>query len=251
MNLRAYKLAAGPPRVAGMTRDEACEHFRRRVLHLARRTCEAAGPTCPYTPEDLVGYGVIGLLEAFDNFDGGRGTDFTAYATRHIAGRMLDAVRSAGTTTRRDRRVARELATATAKAKERLGREPSHAEIADQLGLDLDGYWRARGWVEPVQLVEVAEAADPGAYAVEPEAPVVMTARDTREALRAALLRLPERERQVVLLYYSRDCSLAEIGAILEVTPSRVCQILAGARDRLRKAIGREVGADDLQEGAA
>jgi RNA polymerase sigma factor for flagellar operon FliA len=234
-----------------MTREEACERYRRRVLHLARRTCEAAGPTCPYAPEDLVGYGVIGLLEAFDGFDDSRGSDFTAYATRHIAGRMLDAVRSAGSVTRRDRRVAREIATAAAAVRERLGREPTHAELADQMGLDLDGYWRARGWTEAVQLVPVDEESDADVYAREPEAPAVMTVHDTREALRAALLRLPERERQVVLLYYSRDASLAEIGAILEVTPSRVCQILSAARDRLRKAIGREVGADDLQEGAA
>lgn len=67
---------------------------------------------------------------------------------------------------------------------------------------------------------------------------------DARAALRAAITSLPTRERQVVLLYYARDCSLAEIGAVLDVTPSRVCQVLSSARVKLRKAIGIDVDID-------
>ncbi len=251
MNLRAYQHASGPRLVEGMTQEEACQRFRRKILHLARRTCEHAGPQTPLAPEDLVGYGVMGLLEAFERFDPARGADFTTFASRHIAGRMLDAVRSACGTTRRDRRVARELATATKQAREALGREPSHLEIADAMGLDMDAYWRARGWVDPVCLVSITEQPEDDAFAHAAEAPGLLMADDARALLREALERLPERDRQVVLLYYARDCSLAEIGEILDVTPSRVSQILGAARERMRKALARELDSKDIQEGAA
>ncbi|MFN7142303.1 MAG: sigma-70 family RNA polymerase sigma factor [Myxococcota bacterium] len=271
MNLRAYQSAAAPPparRVEGMTREEACQRYARKVLALARRTCEQAGPGAPFTPEDLVGYGVMGLLEAFDRFDGTRGTDFTSYAALHISGRILDAVRAASGTTRRDRRAARAIAVATVRAREELGREPSHGEIAARLGVDLDGYWTMRGYAAPTVLVALpgsdtsteASSDTSGDTSGEPsdvslvrppEVDARLVAADARQALRDAIARLPERDRQCVLLYYARDCSLAEIAAILEVTPSRVSQILTAARVRLRKAIGDAFDADDLHEGAA
>ena len=117
----------------------------------------------------------------------------------------------------------------------------------------MEAYWHARSLVDPVLLVPIEDDGvdDQDAYAISAEAPAKLVAHDAREALREALLRLPERDRQVVLLYYARDCSLAEIGAILDVSPSRVCQILTAARERLRKAIGREFGMGDLREGVA
>jgi len=75
-----------------------------------------------------------------------------------------------------------------------------------------------------------------------------MDAHDVRELLRDAIARLSERERNVILLYYARDCSLAEIAAILEVTPSRISQILTSARERLRKALGHDFERPDLLE---
>ncbi|MDP2307134.1 MAG: sigma-70 family RNA polymerase sigma factor [Pseudomonadota bacterium] len=257
MNLRAYQHAAAPRRVEGMTREEMCVRYQRKVVHLARRTCEQVGPSCVFSPEDLVGYGVMGLLEAFERFDDARGADFALYASRHIVGRMLDAVRGASGSTRRDRRVARELAVATKKAREALGREPTHEEIAGAMGASLDAYWEARGFADPVVLVslgryyEDSPEDDDEAFLQPAEAPARLLDLDVRRALRDAIGRLPERDRQVVLLYYARDCSLAEIGAILEVTPSRVSQLLTAARERLKKSLVREIDMDDLQEGAA
>lgn len=266
MNLRAYQSAAAPKparRVEGLTREEACQRYSRKVLALARRTCEQAGPGAPFSPEDLVGYGVMGLLEAFDRFDETRGTDFASYATLHISGRIFDAVRAASGTTRRDRRAARALAVATIQAREALGREPSHGEVAARLGVDLDTYWQMRGFAAPTVLVPLPTAADPSdtsdtsvdtsnvSLARSPEAEPRLMAADARQALRDAIARLPERDRHCVLLYYARDCSLAEIAAILEVTPSRVSQILTAARARLRKALGDAFDVEDLHEGAA
>ncbi len=255
MHLRAYHTAAAPPpesRVEGMTRDEACVRFSRKVLHLARRTAEQAGSACPLTPEDLVAYGVVGLLEAFDRFDADRGVDFATYAATRIAGSMLDAVRTVSATTRRDRNAGRAVATATTKAREALGREPTNAEIADSLGVDLDEYWRLRGYTTPHVFVPLPlaeeESEDADDYTQAAEAPARMDAHDARQLLRAAIARLSERERNVILLYYARDCSLAEVAAILEVTPSRISQILTSAREHLRKALGRDFQRPDMLE---
>ncbi len=251
MYLRAYRTPHELRRVEGMTREEVCERYKRKILTLARRVCEQQGDDGTFTPEDLVGYGAIGLLEAFDRFDASHRVDFASFASYRILGQMLDAVRADGGTTRRQRQIVKEIAKAKAKAKERLGREPNHAEIADQLGVDVDAYWKMNNQALLSERVPMSPAPDDDdfggempALAQEPLAPRAMLAHDARAALREAIARLPERERQVILLYYARDLSLAEIGAVLEVTPSRVCQILGDARTRLRKAIGRDLDLD-------
>ena len=265
MHLRAYQSAAAPPderRVEGMTRHEACLTFSRKILHLARRMAEQAGDASQLTPEDLVSYGVVGLLEAYDRFDANRGVDFTSYASTRIAGSMFDAIRTVTATTRRDRKAARTVTAATARIRAELGREPRHAEIAEALGVDLEGYWRLRGFTTPHAFVSLPlveeESEDADDYAQAPDAPARLDAQDAREQLRVAIGRLSERERNVILLYYSRDCSLAEIAEIFEVTPSRISQILTAARERLKKALGSDfhrheasLGFDQLQEGAA
>ncbi len=257
MYLRAYRTAPEHRLVEGMNRDEVCERFKRKILTLARRTHEQAGAGCPLEPEDLVGYGVIGLLEAFDRFEPAHNVDFVSFASYRILGQMLDAIRSAGGGTRRQRQIQKDLAKAAKEAREALGHEPGHAEIAAALGIDMDTYWQWRGLVQDPEFVAVpgpGEAPLPEEPALQQEAvgARVMLARDARATLREAIAKLPERERHVILLYYARDLSLAEVGAVLEVTPSRVCQILSDARNRLRKALGRDLDVDLFSvEGAA
>lgn len=257
MRFRAYSTPTELRRVEGMTRDEVCERYKRKILALARRVCEQAGSTCPVQPEDLVGYGVIGLLEAFDRFDTAHRVDFSSFASYRILGEMLDAVRAAGGTTRRQRQIVKDIAKARAAAAARLGREPTHTEIAEQMGVDVDAYWAMHNNVVPIELVAMplpGEGPLPVAPSMREEAaaPRVMLAMDARAALREAIAKLPERERQVILLYYARDLSLAEVGAVLDVTPSRVCQILTEGRNRLRKAIGRDLDLELFSvEGAA
>lgn len=255
MHLRAYRNAAEHRRVEGMTREEACERFKRKILLLARRVHEQAGASCPLSPEDLVGYGVLGLLEAFDRFEPSHRVDFASFASYRILGEMLDAVRSLSGTTRRQRQIVQDIEKATRAARELLGREPGPADVAAQMKVSVEAYWELRNSVLELRFEHLPPMEDPEdveQLAAEPEAPRRMLALDARQALRDAIAKLPERDRQVILLYYARDLSLAEIGAVLEVTPSRVCQILSEARNRLRKAIGKDC---DLElfavEGAA
>lgn len=240
VNLRAYRLLAADRLVDGMSREQVCAHFSRRILLLARRVADRAGEESPFSVEDLVSYGVMGLLEAFDRFEPDQGVEFQSFASYRILGQMLDAQRSASGTTRRERQVSRDLVKAHAEVREALGHDPSHEEIARHLGVDLDTYWQMRGVTIPVCLEPMPDEADARLGVSQADGPRRLQAEDARRALRTALLALPVRDRQMVLLYYARDCSLAEIGAILDVTPSRVCQVLASARERLRKAIGRD-----------
>lgn len=226
-----------------MTRGAVYGRFERRILQLARRVADQAGDRSDITVEDLVGYGALGLLEAFDRFEPSLNIDFSSYASYRILGQMLDAVRRVSGVTRRQRQASRELAAAAARSREILGREPGHAEMAAHLGVDLDTYWRLRALSQPATR-DPAVPIETGLASSGADALGRLLEEDARVALREAIMALPPRERQVVLLYYSRDCSLAEIGAVLDVTPSRVSQIMSSARVKLRRAIGIDVDVD-------
>jgi RNA polymerase sigma factor (sigma-70 family) len=160
-----------------------------------------------------------------------------------------------------------------------LERHPEHPELRYQRAVELDGAGRSREAIKEFEALLKERPDDANVLnalgytladrkkslrraenliraALEQVAgiPVVtgFLARDARATLRQAIANLPERERHVILLYYARDLSLAEVGAVLEVTPSRVCQILTDARNRLRKALGRDLDVDLFSvEGAA
>ena len=241
VNLRAYTLLASERIVEGMSREDVCTHFSRRILTLARRAADQAGEDSPFDVEDLVGYGVLGLLEAFDRFEPSQGVDFSTYASYRILGQMLDVQRSASGTTRRERQISRDLAKAITDTHKALGRDATHEELAAHLGVDFDTYWRMRGLSLPPSLEPMpADASDSSLGVAEADAPRRLIANDARKALRSAIGSLPLKDKQVVLLYYARDCSLAEVGAIIDVSPSRVCQILSAARAKMRKAIGAD-----------
>lgn len=242
---RGYNRCDGDRIVDGMTRGQACERFSRRILLLARRVADRAGQGCDLTIEDLVGYGVLGLLEAFDRFEPEQSVDFSSFASYRILGQMLDAERRASGVTRRQAQISEELAKAAAESRRAVSRAPGHTEIASQLGVSMETYWQMRSAsLPPTRDPASAHRPDPRFGITEPAGPRRLMAEDARKALRVAIGALPAKERRVVLLYYAKDCSLAEIGAILEVTPSRVCQVLSSARVKLRKAVGIDVDVD-------
>lgn len=260
MNLpRAYR-AASDPSPATMSREEVCQAFQSKILSIARRVhehvaCDEAGVSL----EDLAAHGVLGLLEAYDRYDASHGSGFAQFAEFRIRGAMLDALRTMDTFTRRRHQASRRLRDASAAAAAALGRAPEPAEVARCMGVDLDEYWRTRDVASPVVLVPMDQAVDADGgirQALLPEcanmAPVRIAVEEARAALRDAIAALPERERQVVLLYYGRDLDLAEIGATLGVTASRVCQVLSAARGKLRATLAAAVDPDLIaEEGAA
>jgi len=245
--IRAYAKNA-ERRVEGMSKEEACAAFGPKILAIARRVYTQVRDDAGVGLDDLVSFGVLGLLEAFDRYTEGHGIEFPTFAEYRIRGAMLDALRTMDTFTRRRRDTARKLKAATEKAREGAGREPNATEIARAMGASLEEYWLACDIATPVSLVPMEEQIDTDGHIrtaltapSQSELPSHMVAEELRGALRDAIAALPERERQVTMLYYGRDMNLAEIGATLGVTPSRVCQVLSMARGKLKAALAELV----------
>jgi RNA polymerase sigma factor for flagellar operon FliA len=238
-----------------MTREEVCAHFRSRVEVIARRVGPRTHPEL--TKDDLVAYGMIGLLEAFDRYEAERGIPFAAFADYRVRGAMLDVLRTYDPFTRRRRDLAKRLGKATERIRKQQGREALPEEVAEELGVSLESYWQAQDEVQPVHEVSLHTPAyddeDGGSPllerimdATDRAADSKFLARKVRHHLREAIWRLPEREREIVLLYYGRDMTGAEIGEACGVTVSRVSQILKVARGRLRQRLKAVVDSADV-----
>ncbi len=193
--------------------------------------------------DDLIQAGMLGLLDAARNFDGSLGASFETYAGTRIRGAMLDEVRRHDWTPRSVHRKAREAAEAIRAIENREGREARDAEVARELGIGLDEYARIQADAASCRLmstedliVETGEAREGGAeLGVDPGDPLAaLEAAGFREGLIEAIERLPEREKLVLSLYYEEELNLREIGAVLGVSESRVCQIQGQAMIRLR-----------------
>jgi len=195
---------------------------------------------------DLIQSGMIGLLEAAANFTADRGASFETYAGIRIRGAMIDALRQLDWAPRSVHRRAREMATAIREIENEQGREARDSEIAGRLGIGLDEY---HGIVQDAAICNVT-SLDDSPHVVEVADRVADPLRDTqdakfREALIAAIGELPERERLVMSLYYDDELNLKEIGAVLKVTESRVCQLHGQALVRLKARLS-----DWLEAGA-
>jgi RNA polymerase sigma factor for flagellar operon FliA len=207
------------------------------VKYLAHRIgSRLAGPI---DFDDLVGDGILGLMEAIDRFDPAHGVQFKTYAEARIRGAILDGVRCRDWAPRSLRRAARRLETAIVAVERRTRRMAQDDEIAAELELSVDElhalYQQAKGvrlGRMPVNEDEGNDPPDPGAGPL-----LAIQERERRDVLAQEIDQLPERERMVLSLYYERGLTLKEIGAVLDVTESRVCQIQTRAVSRLRSRV--------------
>ncbi len=214
---------------------EGLELVRRTAFRLARRL------PAHIDVGDLIGAGTEGLLRAIDDFDSSRGTRFEAYASARIKGTMLDELRSADNFTRYGRQKFGEVRRAIRKLEAELGTSPTEEEIAKALGLSLEAYYRlaenlARGAALTLMSDDDPDAVHDAAADVDEG----ILQKELREQLAQAITRLPERSQQVLALYYQEECTQAEIGEILGVSESRVCQILGESFARLGAQLKRE-----------
>ena len=192
--------------------------------------------------DDLIQVGLLGLMDAVSNYDGAQGGQFEAYASQRIRGAMLDELRQADWLPRTVRKNARQIETAISKLEQRLGRQPSEQQIANELGMELSQYQEmlqsARGsqllYYEDFHGAEDNDFFDQ--YRSDKQSnPVDMLADERfRAILVDAIKALPERERTVMGLYYEQDLNLKEIGAVMGVTESRISQLHSQAVARLR-----------------
>lgn len=191
--------------------------------------------------EDLIQAGMIGLMEAMSNYDEAQGAQFETYASQRIRGAMLDELRGIDWAPRSVRKTARGIEHAVSVLEQRLGYAPGERQIAEHLGMSLEEYQQLLADVRGHQIMYYEDFHDAAGDSAE------FDQADDRpgqlqmlldEGLHTALVRgigeLPEREKQVMAMYYQEELNLKEIGTVLNVSESRVCQLHSQAVVRLR-----------------
>jgi RNA polymerase sigma factor for flagellar operon FliA len=203
---------------------------RQMALRMAGRL-----PAC-VDLDDLIGAGMLGLMDAVDRFEEHREIPFEAYARTRIQGAILDALRAEDHLSRRDRRKGREADRAEDRLRSRLKREP-----------DIDEIDKARGGVprtlpHGMAFVSIDDADDSLLADRGPcDAFAALATSETHGQLRAAVAQLDERDRVILSLYYEQELTYREIGGILGVTESRICQLLRAAHGKLRGELSGKV----------
>lgn len=191
--------------------------------------------------DDLIQAGMMGLLDALQGFDDSHGAQFETYATQRIRGAMLDELRDADWAPRSVRKQGRAIENAIHQLQQSLGQAPGEQQIAEVMGVPLAEYQQMLAEAHGHQLVHYED------FENEEGETIGFTLADTRpmplqvlhdEAMRDTLAKgiseLPEREKMVMAMYYQEDLNLKEIGAVLGVSESRVCQLHTQAILRLR-----------------
>jgi RNA polymerase sigma factor for flagellar operon FliA len=233
MSLGAYKAQAADNSANALVLRHA-ELVKRIAYHLAGRL--------PASVEvaDLIQAGMLGLLEAASHYTADRGASFETYAGIRIRGAMLDALRKLDWAPRSVHRKARAAAAAVRELEAEFGREARDVEIAERMGVQLDEYHRITQDAASCRVASLDDSngeEDSLLGRVEDESadPFRDATQDGfRAALAGAIKELPERERLVMSMYYDDELNLKEIGAVLKVTESRVCQLHGQALVRLK-----------------
>jgi RNA polymerase sigma factor for flagellar operon FliA len=190
--------------------------------------------------DDLIQAGVIGLLEAARLYDASQGASFETYAGIRIRGAMLDEVRRSDWTPRSVHRNARRVSEAVRAVEHREGREAQPQEVATELEVGLDEYQRMVSDAVSSRVLSFEDIFEPESEGEnrlpgsEPDPLERLQEEGFREALAGEIGRLPEREKLVMSLYYDDELNLREIGEVLGVSESRVCQLHGQALVRLR-----------------
>lgn len=244
MNNPAAEYRAVQRAGAGDLVERHAELVRRIAHHLAARLPPSV------EIDDLIQAGMLGLLEASRNFDAEQGASFETYASIRIRGAMIDEIRKGDWTPRSVHRRAREAAEATREIEQRTGRAATATEVAAALQMPLPEYNKlledaACGQVLSLES-HIEDNGEPRlAVGGGPTPQREMEQSEFVQHLGEAIGKLPEREQLVLSLYYEQELNLREIGAVLGVSESRVCQIHGQAMLRLRSRLSDFAGREE------
>ena len=193
--------------------------------------------------EDLIQAGMIGLLDAAGMYDQRQGASFETYASIRIRGAMLDELRRTDWAPKSLHRKSRDLSAAIQQVEAQTGRDARDQEVAEAMGIGLDEYHQILRDTASSRMASYDEitAEDSGGYdrfSNDMPSPVdALQQEEFRSHLVEAIGSLPEREQLIMSLYYEEELNLKEIGAVLEVSESRVSQLLSQAHARLRSRL--------------
>ncbi len=239
--LKAYEQEAH--RGVPLTRDELVVSHLPLVKFIVDRIASSLPPHLDR--DDLGSAAVIGLISAAERFDPSRGVQFKTFAEQRIRGTIMDELRAQDWLTRSLRDKFKKLEKEFSLLEQRLGRNPSSDEVAVAMGLELKDYFRLLEEIHLLSFVSLDDAwhdedgapfglldvlEDKGTESPQNQ----MIARQTVERLAEAIDTLPEKERIVITLYYYEELNLKEIGAVLDLTESRISQLHSQAIVRLR-----------------
>lgn len=196
--------------------------------------------------EDLISAGTVGLIKAVDRFDPTRGAKFETYATSVIRGEVMESLRARDWAPRSLRRRAREMAEVVAALETQIGHPPTDAEIAAALDIDIQEYYELLGQISGTAIASLEELVASQQGLAQPADdfgnPLHYLEQNELRALIAQIIEeLPPREKHILALYYQEDLTLREIGEILGITESRVCQIHSQTITRLRGRLAKEL----------
>ncbi|MBW3594488.1 MAG: RNA polymerase sigma factor WhiG [Actinobacteria bacterium] len=236
-------------------RDQLILHYSPLVKYVAGRV--AVGLPANIEQADLMSYGIFGLIDAIDKYDRTKNVKFETYAISRIRGAIIDELRAIDWVPRSVRFKAREVEKAYAILENRLKRPPSDVEIAEELGISTDELNHIYTQLSNVSLIALDDITSSDGEKGD-KLSLLETLEDTktanpmeafeseemREILVQAVNKLSEREKKVVTFYYFAGLTLAEIGQVLGVTESRVCQIHTKAVLALRGKIAEATHAD-------
>ncbi len=217
------------------------EHYaplvKRVALHLKARLPASV------ELDDLIQSGMLGLMDALSHFEDGHGASFETYATIRVRGAMIDEMRQSDWAPRAVHQGTRQIADAVSRLQGTLGRPPKDTEIADELGVALDKYRQMLLDSSTSRIIGIEDLGVTDDVIAqnrdhkEDKLFELLAASEFKQALSAAISRLPEREQQVLALYYDEELNLREIGQVLDLSESRICQIMSSAMARLRSGL--------------
>ncbi|MGH9065218.1 MAG: RNA polymerase sigma factor WhiG [Acidimicrobiales bacterium] len=225
-------------------RDRLIMHYSPLVRYVANRV--SVGLPHSVEQADLVSYGVFGLIDAIDKFDPSRNIKFETYAIARVKGAIIDELRAIDWVPRSVRTKAKSVEKAYAKLEATLRRSPTDAEVAVEMGISEEELHQVFTQVSVSGLVALDEMVSSGGdrsesttlgdtVADREAGPLdVLEVEDTKQVLASAINRLGDRDKLVLTLYYYEGLTLAEIGEVLGVTESRICQIHTKAVLQLR-----------------
>ena len=229
-------------------REQLIAEYAQLVKLVAGRLSMYLGYNVDY--EDLVSYGIFGLIDAIDKFDCLKEVKFETYASLRIRGAILDQIRKMDWIPRTIRQRQKQMDTVMKEIEQRTGREATDEEVAAGLGISPDEFLEWQTQLKANNIISLNEYVEQGSDISSEKSPAgsyempeaVVEKSELKEMLEEALELLTEKEKKVVLLYYYEDLTLKEISRVLEVSESRISQLHTKALQKMKTKMGNYIG---------